>query len=392
MRIGLLSPSIYMSPSRYGDMIFAPRELGVSLADGLVARGHDVYFFTSGDVKTHATLISGDMRLVEKNFVESKVAHAQGERAKWASFYTVKRNYELDLTTRCYTMAKEGKLDIIHSYHDTMAHFFEELTGFPTVYTLHDPLPQRETALMYWLLSRFRSHRYVSISNAYRQSDPIGLTFIETIYHGLDITHYPYKETPKEYLAFMGRMVPEKGLDQAIDVARETATPLYVATSSMEENKNIAHYKDIIEPKLAETGLVSFTGFMNGQDKSDFFGDARALLFPIRWDEPFGMVMIEAMACGTPVIAYNRGSVPEIVRDGITGFIVEPEDKGDGGDGGEDQIPWVIKKRGIEGLAEAVARIGEIDRASCRRHVEEHFTIEKMVIAYEAVYRKIYDR
>ena len=124
---------------------------------------------------------------------------------------------------------------------------------------------------------------------------------------------------------------------------------------------------------------------MESSDLAKFYQNACAFLFPIHWEEPFGLVMIEAMACGTPVIAYNRGSVSEIVRDGVTGFIIEEEDRGNQGNRGN----WVIKKTGIEGLVEAIKRIGEIDRASCRRHVEENFTMEKMVEGYEKVYKKI---
>ncbi len=397
MRIGLLSPSIYMSPSRFGDMIFAPRELAVWLADGLAQRGHDVFFFTAPDVPTKATVVPGDMGLME-GMLEEKLAAAGGERMKWASFYTRKRNYELDLTERAYAMAREGKLDIIHSYHDTLAHFFDELTHVPTVYTLHDPLPN-PGSLTYWLLSKFADHRYVSISDAFRASGSLRLSFVATVYQGVpEVPAVSAKLAKDPYLAFMGRMVPEKGITDAITVAKRAGVPVRIATSDREENTHTPFVQNEIAPRLG-SGKAEMVGFMNEDQKNAFLGSARALLFPIHWEEPFGMVMIEAMACGTPVIAYNRGSVPEIVKDGVTGFIVEPEE--------DDQkrfnllasdkkvkpfqveSSWVIKKRGVEGLVEAVGRIVDIDRAACRRHVEEHFTVEKMVEGYEAVYERI---
>jgi glycosyltransferase involved in cell wall biosynthesis len=129
---------------------------------------------------------------------------------------------------------------------------------------------------------------------------------------------------------------------------------------------------------------------MIGHVKYAFLGNARAFMFPIHWEEPFGLVMAEAMACGTPVIGYARGSVPEIVRDGVTGFIIDPPD-GDGFPISESG-KWIIKKRGVEGLIEAIGRVREIDRAACRRHVEENFTVEKMVAGYEEVYKKIIER
>src|SRR3989344_810956 len=200
MKIGLLSPSIYMSPTRYGDMIFAPRDLSISLADGLVSHGHEVTFFTAPDIQTDARLVAGDRQLLEKQYQEEKLEHAGGERMKWASFYTVKRNYELDLTLRCYEMAQKGKLDIVHSYHDSLAHFFDELTGFSTVYTLHDPVPKNPNSLPFWLLTRFKEHNYVAISKSFERLNGIGLHFVDTVYHGIDLPTLS-SESPKSYLA-----------------------------------------------------------------------------------------------------------------------------------------------------------------------------------------------
>ncbi len=360
-----------MSPTRFGDMIFAPRELAVWLANGLVERGHDVFFFTAPDVPTKATIVAGDMGLME-DIQEDKLASAAGERMKWASFYTRKRNYELDLTERAYAMAREGKLDIIHSYHDTLAHFFDELTGFPSVYTLHDPLPISGT-LPYWLLAKFADHRYISISDAFREQGSLKLHFIATVYHGVPEVPVLSRGSAKEpYFAFMGRMAPEKGVSDAITLAERSGIPVHIATSNRAENTHTQFFQTEVAPRLG-FGKAELVGFMDARAKDEFFGGALAFIFPIHWEEPFGMVMIEAMACGTPVIAYNRGSVSEIVKDGVTGFIVEPE-------------------RGVEGLVEAVKRVGEIDRAACRRHVEENFTVEKMVEGYEKVYKKVLGR
>lgn len=389
MNIGLLCPSIYMSPSRFPDMIFAPRELAMWLADGLASRGHEVFFFTAPDVSTKAVIVPGDMGLME-DMKEEKLAAVGGERMKWASFYTRKRNYELDLTERAYAMARDGKLDIIHSYHDTLAHFFDELTGFPTVYTLHDPLPSPGT-LPYWLLEKFAHHRYVSISNAFRRHDSLKLNFIATVYHGVpNVPVVREKLSGDSYLAFMGRMVPEKGVTDAIGLARRSGLPIHIATSDREENTATVYFQKEVAPYV-DSGVASLVGFMDAKQKIAFLSGARAFVFPIHWEEPFGMVMIEAMACGTPVVAYNRGSVSEIVRDGVTGYIVEDDDNTTNTTNTTNkQInKWTIKKRGIEGLVEAVKRIGEIDHAACRRHVEEHFTVEKMVEGYERVYKKV---
>lgn len=387
MKIGLLAPSIYMSPTRFGDMIFAPRDLAVRLADGLVERGHDVFFFTAPDVQTKATIVGGDMSLME-DMQEDKLASAGGERMKWASFYTRKRNYELDLTERAYAMARAGKLDIIHSYHDTLAHFFDELTGFPTIYTLHDPLPHPGT-LPYWLYAKFAHHRYVSISDAFRRQGNLSLNFIDTVYHGVPNVPALPENPAKIYLAFMGRMVPEKGVMDALTVAEQTGTLIHIATSDREENTQSSFFQKEITPRLSP-GKAELVGFMDAKGKDVFLGNASAFLFPIHWEEPFGMVMIEAMACGTPVIAYNRGSVSEIVKDGVTGFIINEMPNAECQMINGKQLQ--IQKTGIEGLVEAVRRIGEIDRAACRAHVEANFTVEKMVAGYEKVYQKVLAR
>lgn len=380
MKIGLLSSSIYMSRALFKDMIFAPRDLSIALADGLVDKGHEVYFFTAPDIKTRATLIAGDSAFFQDSLVEKKLQGQPNDRLKWASFYARKRYYEMDLIQRCYKMALDGKLDIIHSYHDVLGHFVNELTGFPTVYTLHDPLPSDENDLSYWLLEKFKQQNYVSISKAFQRFNKPNLHFVDTVYHGINVSNSQFFPDQGEYVAFIGRMEKEKGVDIAIHTAKATGKKIKIATSPEEQGKK--YYQDVIAPFV--DAQVELTGFVDSQRKYDFLGQALCLLFPIQWEEPFGMAMIEAMACGTPVVAFNRGSVSEIVRDGLTGFIIDQDNEDRPGKGS-----WIIKKQGVEGLIEAVNRIGEIKREACRKHVEENFTIEKMVEGYENVYRKI---
>lgn len=386
MRIGLLSPSIYMSPTSYGDMIFAPRDLSVALADGLVDRGHEVYFFTAPDIKTKASLIGGDYDLIQKEFIEEKLKEKPDERLKWASFYAVKRYYEMDLTEKCYKMALDGKMDIIHSYHDSLAHFSDEMTQFPTVYTLHDPLPKNENGLSYWLLNKFKYQNYVSVSKEFMKYNKLNLNFIDTVYHGIDLSDYQFAVNGED-LGFIGRMSKEKGMDIAIDIAKSLNKKISIATSREDQYKDLSYYNDVIKPRLTQKTV--FTGFLDGNRKHDFLGNNYCLLFPILWEEPFGMVMIEAMACGTPVIAFARGSVQEIIKDGETGFIVNSSEEDIRGN-------WIIKKTGIEGFREAVERIYSMPqdqyslmRDMCRKHVEQNFSVEKMVEGYEKVYQKI---
>jgi glycosyltransferase involved in cell wall biosynthesis len=369
-------------------MIFAPKPLAIALADGLTKRGHTVYFFGSSDIGTKATLVGGKNILIDQEFVYHKLLHAEKTREKWGTFYLKKNLFDLDLTQKAYLYAKDGQVDIIHAYHDIFSHFFDGITDIPTVYTLHDPLPPEGT-YEYWILNEYKNHNYIPISNAFRKGS-LKLNFLDTVYHGIDVTNFPFSDTDNGYFLFMARLIPEKGLHTALKVVLRLNVSLKIASdfSSNENNKKDTYYNKKIKPYLG-TSKVTETGMVLGEEKNNLLAGGRALLFPIEWEEPFGMVMIEAMACGTPVVAFARGSVPEVIKDGETGFIVNPSDEDKQGD-------WIFKRTGVDGFGEAVERIYSMPdteyrkmRYACRRHVEENFTVEKMVNGYETVYRKI---
>jgi glycosyltransferase involved in cell wall biosynthesis len=207
----------------------------------------------------------------------------------------------------------------------------------------------------------------VSISNSQRRSLP-HLNWVKTIRHGYPKSQYIFSPTAKgDYLAFLGRISPEKGLDRAIEIARQSGIPLRVAAKIDRADKD--YFEARIEPLLKGPG-VEFIGEITESEKSEFLGEASALLFPISWPEPFGLVMIEAMACGTPVIAFRRGSVPEVVNHGVTGFIVE-----------------TVK----EAIA-AVREIDTIDRRTVRETFERRFSVDVMAKNYELAYAEIRTR
>jgi glycosyltransferase involved in cell wall biosynthesis len=176
---------------------------------------------------------------------------------------------------------------------------------------------------------------------------------------------HTFREGPGSYLAFLGRVSPEKGLDKAIEIARLAGMPLRVAAKIYPEER--PYYERVIEPLLRASPWVDYVGEVGGASKDAFLGGAVALLFPIEWDEPFGLVMIESMACGTPVVAFRRGSVPEVMTDGVTGFVV-------------DDVP---------GAVAAVRAIAALDRRACRRAFAERFSAARMANGYQAVYRKL---
>lgn len=382
MRIGLLLPIVYASPTFYKERIFAPRDLLGDLSAGLVKKGHQVTVFSAVDFPTNAALVGTSIEQLLQPPKYYKFRNLPQNEWDFINFEFAKRTFELETIRAAFKAAIARKIDILHCYHDASlfyTHYIEDLIPIPIVYTLHDPLPP-PGYFEYDAFQKFTTHKYISISTAQRKSD-LALNFIETVYHGINLEQFPFQPEAADYLLFMGRLVPEKGLDDAIAACLQLNMRLEIGTQFPDKAHENGYFNEKIKPFLADP-LIGEPGMVDGVDKTLLYSKAKALLFPIKWEEPFGMVMIEAMACGTPVIAYNHGSVPEIVKDGVTGFIVNEGGKGQG-----DSLK--IKKTGVAGLAEAIGRIGEIDRVACRKHIEEHFSVEKMVENHEKVYEKI---
>ena len=203
----------------------------------------------------------------------------------------------------------------------------------------------------------------VSISDAQRIPLP-GLQWQGTVYHGLPEDLYTFQDTPGSYLAFLGRISPEKGIEQAIAIARQAGMPLKIVAKIDQVDR--AYFQSVVQP-LLDDPLVEYLGEMGERDKNAFLGQAYALLFPIDWPEPFGLVMIEALACGTPVIAYGRGSVPEVLEDGVTGWIVAGQDE----------------------AVQAIAQVSTLSRTRCRQTFEERFSATRMTQDYLRIYQQL---
>ena len=253
-----------------------------------------------------------------------------------------------------------SRFDIIHSHIDYWTFPFARLTGVPSVATMHGRLDVKKLHPVY---ARYRSMPLVSISDAQREPLPL-MNWVETIYHGLprDLLHF--SAGPGKYLAFLGRISPEKRPDLAIEVARRVGIPLKLAAKVDVVDRE--YFETVIKPLLSPPD-VEYIGEIGESEKNEFLGNALAFMFTIDWPEPFGLAMIEALACGTPVIARPCGSIPEVIRHGITGFIASS-------------------------IAEMVAAVGKIDtlsREKCRQEFENRFTAEIMGDRYEHVYRQL---
>ena len=339
MRIAQVAPLHESVPPR----LYGGTERVVSyLTEELVRRGHEVTLFASGDSETAARLVPGCPRaLWEDPECRETLPHQV-------------RLVEL--------VAREAhRFDLIH-FHLDYVHF-PALSRFPcpTVTTLHGNLGSADQAAFF---EAFPAVPLVSISDDQRRPIPRA-NWRGTVYHGLPVNLHTFRAGPGSYLAFLGRISPEKGLDRAIEIARRAGMPLRVAAKIYPEER--PYYEREIEPLLRSSPWVEFVGEVGGAAKDAFLGEAHALLFPIEWAEPFGLVMIEAMACGTPVVAYRRGSVPEVMIPGTTGFVV-------------DDVP---------GAVAAVARVAGLDRRACRDAFVRRFAADRMARDYEAVYRKL---
>jgi glycosyltransferase involved in cell wall biosynthesis len=340
MRIAQVAP-LYESvpPKLYG----GTERVVASLCDALVELGHDVTLFASAESRTRAKLVSAReqaIRLDERPLKSDLAAHL-----------TMLRDVE----------RHAAQFDVLH-FHLELVHLpIFELHCTKCVTTLHGRLDLADLPQVY---ECWRGFGLVSISDHQRRPLP-NANWLATVPHGLPARRYPFRRHPSgDYLAFIGRASPEKGLESAIQIAIHAGMPLKIAAKvdSADRIYFAAHVKPLLEHPLIE-----FIGEIGDEQKCDFLGNARALLFPIRWPEPFGLVMIEAMACGTPVVAFRRGAVPEVISDAVSGFIVDSED---------------------EAVA-SLSRLHQLDRGAVRAAFEERFSAEHMAKAYVGVYASL---
>jgi glycosyltransferase involved in cell wall biosynthesis len=313
------------------------------LTEELIALGHEVTLYASGDSVTSARLEAAWPRALR---LDGAVRDPNA--------------LHMMMLERVYRAA--GDYDFLHFHLDyyPFSLFLRQATPFVT--TLHGRLDLPEHQPMF---DTFSTVPVVSISNAQRRPVPQA-NWVRTVHHGLPARLLEPKPVTPSYFAFLGRIAPEKGIDRAIRIAQHCGVPLKVAAKVDPTDHD--YYDETIKPMLRSAN-VEFIGEIADHEKSEFLSGAHALLVPIDWPEPFGLVMIEAIACGTPVIAFNRGSVPEIIDDGLTGFIVED----------------------IHGAIGAVDRLGQLSRDKIRRRFEERFTARRMAQDYLNVYRSMKD-
>jgi glycosyltransferase involved in cell wall biosynthesis len=338
MRIAQVAP-LYESvpPKLYG----GTERIVSYLTEELVKRGHDVTLFASGDSLTQAKLVPICPRALR---LDSKCIDPMA-------------HHVLMLET---IVAQWQQFDLIHFHIDYLHFPLSRALDWTTLTTLHGRLDLPDLSPLY---RAFPDMPVSSISNAQRAPLP-WLNWQGTVYHGLPENQYEFSPKPGGYLAFLGRTSPEKGLDRAIAIARKAGMPLKIGAKV--DAADLKYFETCLKPLISGPD-IEFLGEVGFPEKNELLGGATALLFPVDWPEPFGIVMIEAMACGTPVIAYPAGSVPEVIEDGITGFVVPNADA----------------------AVKVIREIASFDRAACRRRFEERFTASLMSSQYLRLYEAL---
>ncbi len=337
MKIAMLAPPwIKIPPGGYGGIEWVVHYL----TDALVDRGHEVTLFAPGDSATRANLVSPFPQQMPDRIGQTM--------------------YDVKNVASCFRRA--GEFDVIHDHSGFAAVPFAQLIDTPLVHTLHGPFSGDNCA---FYETFHDSAHYVAISDYQRSCCP-GLQYAGTVYNPIDVEGLPFVDRgdKEDYLLAFGRICADKGFHTAIEVAKRTGSRLIIAGAVQQVNRD--YYETVVKPEI-DGEQISFVGEVSLTEKWNLFSKARAFLFPIQWPEPFGMVMIEAMAAGTPVLAFPEGSVPEVVSDGISGFVV--------GD--------------IEEMIERVDAIDRIDSRKCRDYVKDKFSVDSAADHYEQVFQAV---
>ena len=337
MRIVQLTTNFQTVDSRFGKAIGS--HVG-ALTDGLVQRGHELHVFGPSDSQTRGE-VHGVTETLKKGVVSPELAQHLSSLS----------------ISKCYEFAADNS-DIVHSHFTLLSSYFAAISTVPTVISVHSPIDEH----MRTFANAFKNVRYISFSLAQRKLAP-ELNWYANIYHGVDTKTFVFNALPENYVLYLGRITEDKGVHHAIEAAKAAGYPLLIAGSSYPAE---GYWQKYIEPHI-NGASVRYVGNANLEEKIKLLQGARALLFPTQWNEVFGYVMIEAMACGTPVIGFANGSVPEIVQDGVSGFVVNDAQE----------------------MTDALLKIGTIDRDKVRQRAEQYFSLEKMISGYEKIYKRV---
>ena len=347
----------YLPAPRPADIVYAPIDLAMAICEGLAERGHHVTYYGPKGSKPPVHLKTLDLEPLARNNAEFQ----QLVQSTDMQMHYIPGLWDYYYVRDMFERARKGEFDLLHFHHVESALPFVSLyPEVPVVYTVHDPIfPWYQQVFdMY----HSDNQHYVSISNSQRLPAP-SLPYVATIYNGIHVKDYDFSAEMGDYLLFAGRIVPEKGVLEAIKVAERTKQKLLIIGPVFETGR--AYFNKSIKPRLNKN--IRYLGYMEREKLAEYMRHAKAFLMPIKWEEPFGMTMIESLATGTPVIAMRRGSVPEVLIDGVTGYIVND----------------------LSGMVRAVGKIDKISREVCRDYIVKNFSISNMVHGYENAFELV---
>jgi len=350
LKIAQITPIWYpVPPKKYGGI----ERVVYYLTEGLKKLGHEVTLFATKNSKVSAKILWWRKR----SLAEDKIP--------WSDFF-------LELEHFAFSFSNLKNFDIVHCHTGPKTFFFLNFIKIPAIFTFHNPIKIEKKTPLFEIAKRYKEKiNAVFLSKAHKKFCSFSFKRNFVVYNGVDLKLFEFSNKPKDYFLWVGRVEPYKGIENAIYVAKKTKIKLLLIGKVDPERMN--YFKEKIEPNLNER--IQYLGEVSQKELIKIYQGAIATLYPIEWEEPFGLVMAESMACGTPVIAFNFGSAKEVIKDGKTGFVV----------------PFLNKKgeKNFEGLIEAIDRIKEIKRKDCREWVEKNFSIEKMVKNYEKIYYQI---
>ncbi len=401
MRIALVVPHIFFNQEILPNVIFSPGELAISLAKNLAKLGHEITVFSPGLVEKYlvedgdSTKIknhTADLSLFEKELAFRGDSYLDLLKKHPLTFITLSRQVQSELISRAFSMANQNKFDVVHIWcnEEEQALVMSDFCKKPVIFNHHEPFN---------FLTRYRAifpkypHlNWISFSMAQRKTFQAEkkINWVGNVYHGLEPALYQLSNEKREHLLYFGRIIQPKGVHYAISVAKKMGIKLKIAGKHYAGHSKDKYWQEFIQPEI-DGQQIEYVGFIKDQhEKQRIMSKAKALLMPSTWQEPFGLVMIEALACGTPVIGFNQGAVPEVIKNGLSGYVVEYQAETNE----EQKQTWTqIKKnknylQNVDLLAKAVDKIKEIQPKNCRAEFEKKFTAQKMAKSYESIYQE----
>ncbi len=390
LRVGLVVPHIFMHPEVLPRVIFSPAELAQGLASGLKKSGVDVTLFTPGPIKGNFKNITADLSYFEAELEARGDNYLDLLKKHPFTFITLARQVQGEIIAHAFKRANDDKLDVIHIYgnEEELALPFASLCHKPVVFTHHDPF---NFLVKYRsIFPKYKHLNWLSLSMAQRRSMPAGTNWVANIYHGLDPKQWQPSFGEGQYVAYLGRIIEPKGLHLAIEsiLAYNREHPskpltLKIAGKHYSGETKDSYWQKKIKPALGSK-FIEYVGFLaEREERQAFLASAKALVIPSTYDEPFGMVMIEALACGTPLIGLSSGAIPEVIKNKQTGILVTKEFSN------QTATKQLDEQKTSQALAIAYEQIDLINRHDCRVDFEQRFTLEKMVRAHKVLYQKL---